>query len=141
MSNAYNWFKSFHIFFVIAWMVGIFYLPRIMVHYQEAKKEGQGIARLVIMARKLYAFSSIMMFPAIITGATLWLHFGMTGRWLHIKLTLVALIIIHHHICGRFVKQMEKDELKRSSVFFRWFNEYPTLLMLGIVILAVFKSF
>lgn len=141
MTNAYNWFKSFHIFFVIAWMVGIFYLPRIMVHYQEAKQEGEGITRLVKMARKLYVFSSIMMFPAIIFGAILWLHFGMTGGWLHTKLAIVAFILVHHHLCGRFVKQMELDVLKRSSVFFRWFNETPTLMMLAIIVLAVFKPF
>lgn len=122
-------------------MVGIFYLPRIMVHYQEAKQEGEGITRLVKMARKLYVFSSIMMFPAIIFGAILWLHFGMTGGWLHTKLVIVAFILVHHHLCGRFVKQMELDVLKRSSVFFRWFNETPTLLMLAIIVLAVFKPF
>jgi len=141
MSSAYNWFKIFHIFFVIAWMVGIFYLPRIMVHYQEAKKEGEGVSRLVIMARKLYAFSSIMFLFATGFGLTLWIYFVMGGGWLHVKLLLVAIIIVHHHLCGRFVKQMEKGSLVRSSVFFRWFNEYPTLLMLGIIILTITKPF
>lgn len=122
-------------------MVGIFYLPRIMVHYQEAKKEGEGVTRLVKMSRKLYVFSSIMMFPAIACGSILWLHFGMTGRWLHVKLVIVLVFIVYHHICGRFVKNMEMDTLKQSSVFFRWFNEFPTLLMLAIVFLAVSKSF
>jgi putative membrane protein len=141
MNSAYNWFKIFHIFFVIAWMVGIFYLPRIMVHYQLAKKASEGTERLVIMARKLYAFSSIMLFPATGAGIILWLYFGMTGGWLHAKLVLVAILFVHHHLCGRYVKQMEKDTLARSSMFFRWFNEYPTLVMLAIVILVIAKPF
>lgn len=141
MSITYNWFKSFHIFFVVAWMVGIFYLPRIMVHYQEAKKEGEGITRLVKMARKLYTFSSVMMLFAIPCGMIMWLFFGMTGHWLHAKLVIVGIFLLHHHLCGRFVRQMELDTLQRSSVFFRWFNEYPTLLMLAIIVLTIFKPF
>ena len=141
MSTTYNWFKIFHIFFVIAWMVGIFYLPRIMVHYQEAKKEGEGVTRLVKMARKLYAFSSIMMMFAVACGVIMWLYFGMTGGWLHVKLVIVGVFVLHHHLCGRFVGQIEKDTLQRSSVFFRWFNEYPTLLMLAIVALTILKPF
>lgn len=141
MSIAYNWFKIFHIFFVIAWMVGIFYLPRIMVHYQEAKKEGEGVSRLVKMARKLLNFSTIMALFATACGITMWLYFGMTGSWLYAKLVIVAIFLIHHQLCARFVIQMEKDILKRSSVFFRWFNEYPTLLMLAIIILTILKPF
>ena len=141
MTDAYTWFRVFHVFFVIAWMVGIFYLPRIMVHYQEAKKEGEGVTRLVKMARKLLSFSTLMALFATGCGTVLWLYFHITGKWLYVKLVLVAVFLIHHHLCARFVRQMEKDELKRSSVFFRWFNEYPTLLMLIIIILAIFKPF
>ena len=141
MSAPYNWFKSFHIFFVIAWMVGIFYLPRIMVHYQEAKKEGEGVTRLAKMAKKLYAFSSVMMLFAVACGMILWLFFGMTGAWLHVKLVIVGIFVVHHHLCGYFVKQIENDTLRPSSVFFRWFNEYPTLLMLVIIVLTLFKPF
>ena len=141
MNSAYNWFKIFHIFFVIAWMVGIFYLPRIMVHYQEARQEGEGVTRLVKMARKLYGFSSIMALLATGCGIVLWLYFGMTGGWLHVKLVLVFVFLVHHHLCGRFVTQMERESLQRSSVFFRWFNEYPTLLMLAIIALTILKPF
>jgi protoporphyrinogen IX oxidase len=126
---------------VIAWMVGIFYMPRIMVHYQEAKVEGEGVTRLVKMARKLLTFSTVMALFATGCGVVLWLYFGMTGGWLHAKLAIVAVFLVHHQLCGRFVQQMERDVLQRSSVFFRWFNEYPTLLMLAIIILTIMKPF
>jgi protoporphyrinogen IX oxidase len=141
MGTVYNWFRILHLFFVIAWMVGIFYLPRIMVHYQEGKTEGEGVTRLVKMARKLLNFSTLMALFATGCGATMWLYFGMTGKWLYVKLVIVAVFLLHHHLCSRFVLQMEKDTLKRSSLFFRWFNEYPTLLLLAIIILAILKPF
>ncbi|MCG8527131.1 MAG: CopD family protein [Opitutales bacterium] len=141
MSSAYNWFKILHIFFVIGWMCGIFYMPRIMVHYQLAKREGEGVTRLVKMARKLYNFSSLMMLFATGFGMVLWIYFGISGGWMHAKLLLVAVLMVHHHLCARFIKQMEKDTLQRSSVFFRWFNEYPTIVMLIIIILVIAKPF
>ncbi len=141
MTSAYLWVKVFHIFFVIAWMVGIFYLPRMFVHFQEAVQEGEGVSRIKTMARKLYKFSTIMMIFAIILGLTLWLHFGMGGGWMHAKLLLVLYFVVHHHLCGYFLKQMQKDTLKPSSVFFRWFNELPVFVLLGILILTLMKPF
>ncbi len=76
------WLKTFHILFVMSWMAGIFYLPRIFVHFVEGQQAGEQVDRLAIMARKLYGFMTIMMMLAIGTGLWLWLAYGFSGNWL-----------------------------------------------------------
>jgi len=78
------WLKVIHILFVMSWMAGIFYLPRIFVHYVEGKEAKQDVSRLVIMARKLYGFMSIMMLVALASGIWLWVAYGFAGVWLQV---------------------------------------------------------
>ena len=80
------WIKTFHILFVMAWMAGLFYMPRIFVHYVEGKDAGEDVRRLVIMVGKLFRFSTIMALLALGLGLWLWLWYGITGTWLKIKL-------------------------------------------------------
>ena len=87
------WFKTFHILFVMAWMAGVFYLPRILVHYVEGKAAAEDTRRLVTMAEKLLKFSTIMAALAITLGLLLWLYYGVTGGWMHAKLFLVGLLV------------------------------------------------
>ena len=98
---AYLITKTAHLVFVMAWMGGVFYLPRILVNLAEAGDEPVVRARLVLMGRRLYRFGHIMFGLAVAFGLALWLHFGMSGGWLHAKLLLVALMLAHYLIGGR----------------------------------------
>ncbi|WP_294946786.1 CopD family protein [Sulfurivirga sp.] len=136
------WVKMFHILFVISWMAGIFYLPRIFVHYAEGQAAGEDVRRLVIMARKLFNFMTIIMIPAVATGFWLWLGWGISGGWLHAKLTFVALLLGYHYWTLTQVRRMEQDgRLSHDHVFYRWMNEIPLLLLVGILIMVVIKPF
>ena len=138
------WVKSLHIVFVASWFAGLFYLPRIFVNLamvapgSTAERE-----RLLLMARKLLRFSTILAVPALGLGLWLWLGYGI-GRgqgWLHAKLLVVLLTLGYHHVCARLLKQLAQGPSRHSHVWFRWFNELPVLLLLVAVLLVVLKPF
>ncbi|MBC7214992.1 MAG: CopD family protein [Burkholderiaceae bacterium] len=140
------WVKSFHIVFVASWFAGLFYLPRIFVNLamvapgSVAERE-----RLLLMARKLLRFSTLLAVPAVALGLWLWLGYGI-GRgpgngWLHAKLAVVLLVIGYHHACAVLLRKFEADTNRRSHKWFRWFNEVPVLLLLVAVVLVVVKPF
>ena len=134
------WVKALHIVFVVAWFAGLFYLPRIFVNLA---LEGDATARvrLLVMARKLYRFMTLLAVPALAFGLWLWLGYGISGGWLHAKLVLVVLLVGYHHACGSLLRKFEENRSTRSHVWFRWFNEFPTVVLLLVVILAVVKPF
>ena len=133
------WAKSLHIVFIVSWFSGLFYLPRI---YVNLAMETNDVARerLLLMARKLFRFMTMLAIPAIATGIWL-LGYGFGGGWLHAKLFLVLLVIGYHHACWSLLKKFERGANQRSHVWFRWFNEVPVILLLAIVILVVVKPF
>ena len=133
------WIKALHIVFIASWFAGLFYLPRIFVNLA-METDVNATTRLLLMARKLYRFTTILAIPAIVTGLWLW-SYGFTGGWLHAKLTLVLLVIGYHHVCGSLLKKFENGLNRRSHKWYRWFNEVPVILMLAIVILVVVKPF
>jgi len=135
------WVKSFHIVFVMAWMAGLFYLPRIMVHYREGQNADQDISRLVIMAQKLFSFSAIMCVLALGLGIWLWLAWGFSGTWLNLKLGLIGALLIYFVQCYRYIQRMKNGEEMPSSLFFRFFNELALLLVVPIIILVTVKPF
>jgi len=145
MSNAYLWVKALHIIFVASWFAGLFYLPRLFVNLamvpanSHAERE-----RLLLMARKLYRFATILMVPALVFGLTLWLYFGIgkgSGQiWMHIKLTLVLGVIGYHHVCLKLLREFEQLKNHRSHRWFRVFNEVSVLLFAAIVCLVVVKQ-
>jgi putative membrane protein len=134
------WVKTFHIVFVVAWFAGLFYLPRILVNLA-LENDAQARARLLVMARKLYRFMTLLAVPALAFGLWLWLGYGITGGWLHAKLVLVVLLIGYHHACGSLLRKFEENRNTRSHVWFRWFNEFPVVILLLVVILVVVKPF
>ena len=136
------WLKAFHILFVMSWMAGIFYLPRIFVHYVEGQKAGQQVDRLAIMAKKLYGFMTIMMMLAVGTGIWLWLaYFPLSMGWLHVKILFVVFMLIYHLWTKRRMKEMQSGTLKEYGVNYRWLNELPLLFTLVILIMVVVKPF
>jgi len=140
------WVKSLHIVFVASWFAGLFYLPRIFVNLAQVSPDSLAERdRLLLMARKLMRFTHILAVPALLLGIWLWLGYGI-GRgegngWLHAKLLVVVLVLGYHHACGVLLRRFERNENKRSHVWYRWFNEVPVLLLLLAVILVVVKPF
>ena len=135
------WIKTTHILFVMAWMAGVFYLPRILVHFVEADNAGEDTRRLIIMAEKLFRFSTVMAAIALGTGLMLWLHYGITGNWLKAKLLLVALLVSYQLQTYSYITDMKLSQLDGTSLFFRIFNEGALLLVIPILILVVVKPF
>ncbi|MEJ2552719.1 MAG: protoporphyrinogen oxidase HemJ [Gammaproteobacteria bacterium] len=138
------WVKAFHVIAMVTWFAGLFYLPRLFV-YHAMTDDAPGIARFKVMERKL--FYGIMTPGAILTivlGIWMlvdrWQTYAHSG-WLHAKLALVLLLIIYHILCGRFLLDFKYDRNRRNHVFYRWFNEIPVLLLIGIVILVVVRPF
>lgn len=138
---AYLLTKTFHLVFVMAWMGGVFYLPRILVNLAEAGDDPAVRARLLLMGRRLYRFGHIMFGLAAVLGVILWLHFGIKGGWLHAKLTLVALMLAYYIVAGRWLKGVAAGRALPSSKTLRWFNELPVLLLVAIVYLVLAKPF
>ncbi len=135
------WIKALHLLAVIAWLAGLFYLPRIFVHYVEGRTQGEDVRRLVTMARRLYGFMSLLGLWALVFGLWLWLGFHDDGRWLYPKLLLVAGLIGYHAACRALLGRMQRDAALPSARQLRLFNEAALLLVVPIVILAVVKPF
>ncbi|MDP3082076.1 MAG: CopD family protein [Rubrivivax sp.] len=146
MSSSYLWVKAFHIVFVASWFAGLFYMPRLFVNLAMVSADSHAEReRLLLMARKLYRFASLLMVPALALGFVLWLYYGV-GRgpgsgWLHAKLLLVAAVIGYHHVCSRLLRDFEQMKNRRSQRWFRVFNEVSVLLFAAIVVLVVVKPF
>ncbi|OUM04170.1 CopD family protein [Variovorax sp. JS1663] len=140
------WVKSLHIVFVASWFAGLFYLPRIFVNLAMVPPESVAEReRLLLMARKLWRFTTFLAVPAVGFGLWLWLGYGI-GRgpgsgWMHAKLALVLAVIGYHHGCGVLLRKFVAGQDRRSERWYRWFNEAPVLLLLVIVVLVVVKPF
>lgn len=136
------WVKAFHIIFMVTWFSGLFYLPRLFVYHAMSNDE-ISIARFKIMERKLY-------FGIMTPGAIFTIIFGvwlisynpsgyMHMIWLHIKLSLVFLLVIYHIYLGKLLYNFKHDKNTHSHVFYRWINEVPVLFLAAIIILAIVK--
>jgi protoporphyrinogen IX oxidase len=138
------WIKALHIVFVASWFAGLFYLPRIFVNLamvppgSDAERQ-----RLLLMARKLLRFTSLLALPALVLGLWLWLGYGIGqgAGWMHAKLVVVALALGYHHSCAVLLRQFVANTNRRSHLWFRWFNEAPVVLLLLAVVLVVVKPF
>ncbi|HEX5756999.1 MAG TPA: CopD family protein [Arenimonas sp.] len=147
----YLWTKTFHLLFVIAWMACVFYLPRILVNLAETRGQDAVQQRLLLMGRRLYRFGHHMFGIAFVFGLPLWLGFKLkpewwppvaTGGWMHVKLTLVALLLAYFIVAGRWIKRAEAGtSALPSSTTLRWFNELPLLGLIPIIYLVLAKPF
>ncbi|MDP3560935.1 MAG: protoporphyrinogen oxidase HemJ [Legionellaceae bacterium] len=134
--------KAFHIISMVAWFAGLFYLPRLFVYHAETT-DTLSLDRFKVMEYRL--FYAITTPAAVLTTVLgIWLiaynsSYYLTVGWMHAKLALVGLLWFYHILCGYYVKQFAHDKNSRTSRFYRVFNEIPTLLLVGIVILVVVK--
>ena len=136
------WLKAFHIIFVVTWFAGLFYLPRLFVYHVSAT-DAPGRERFVVMERRLLGMMNIGAGLAVLFGiaqivaAPAYLQMG----WLHVKMALVALLIVYHVWCRRLTVALRNGTNRHSERWYRIFNEVPALLLIAIVILAVVKPF
>ncbi len=134
------WLKTFHIVFMVTWFAGLFYLPRLFV-YHAMNESPDTAATLATMERKLLIMTHIGGTLTWIFGLLLlwqnptWLDYG----WMHIKLSLVVALTAYHHVCARLVKAFASGQNKHSHRWYRWFNEAPILILIGVVALVVVK--
>ena len=140
------WIKALHIVFVASWFAGLFYLPRLFINLVQVNADSHAEReRLLLMARKLYRFSGLLMAPALVLGVLLWLYYGIGqgpgSWWLYAKLALVLAAIGYHHVCGRLLRGFEQVKNHRSERWLRVFNESAVLLFAAVVILVVVKPF
>ncbi|MBS0448958.1 MAG: CopD family protein [Proteobacteria bacterium] len=138
------WVKAFHIVFVAAWFAGLFYLPRLFVNLAAVPPDSHAEReRLLLMARRLYRFTSLLMLPALALGLWMWLanRDAYHGGWLYAKLALVVVVIGYHHACRALLRRFEQFSNRRSERWFRVFNESAVLLFAAIVVLVVVKPF
>ena len=144
MAEYYNWIKAFHLIFVISWMVGLFYLPRLFVYHSELQPGSSEDKLFQTMERKLMR---IIMLPAMILTIILGLWLGYIygfknlGAWFHIKMTLVLALVYFHHFLGKRRKDFMLERNKYGPKFYRIINEVPTLIMVATVILVIVKPF
>lgn len=138
------WVKAFHVIFMVTWFAGLFYLPRLFVYHAVIQDEA-GYDRFVVMERKLFI---IMTIGAVITavlgfwmmGVYAWAAYSQSV-WLTAKLVLVALLVAYHIACLKLVRDFRNRTNRHGHVYYRWFNEAPTVLLIAIVLLAVLKPF
>ena len=134
--------KSLHIWMVVSWFAGLFYLPRIFVNLAMVPADSAAeYDRLLLMAGKLFKFMTPLAVLTIVTGLWLWFGYGFSGGWLHAKTALVAVLAIYHWHCGRLLKQFQYDGNSKSHVWFRFYNELPVIVLLLVLFLVVLKPF
>jgi protoporphyrinogen IX oxidase len=145
---AYLWFKAFHLVGIVCWFAGLFYLPRLFVYHAEANEQPEPARSILknqyqIMEKRLYR---IIMTPALILTIVMAIGLVYTEPdvlkqpWLQIKLGLVAALLVYDHLCLRIMKKLAADTCTMTGQQFRWFNEFPTVLFVIIVMLAIFKN-
>lgn len=138
------WIKSLHLIFVISWFAGLFYLPRIFVNLAMATEPAE-LTRLNLMAQKLYRFMTPIGVLALIFGVWIWSYYdfymGEGWRWMHVKLALVGSLVVYHAWCRQIVRDFAAGKNTHSHVWYRFFNEFPVLVLFATVILVIVKPF
>lgn len=134
------WLKAFHVIAMVTWFAGLFYLPRLFVYHADAQ-DSAGIERFKIMERRLCTLMTIGAAATVAFGLAMLVAVPgyLAMSWLHAKLALVALLIVYHAFCYKFTRDFAGGRNVHTSRWYRGFNELPSLLLIGIVILAVVK--
>lgn len=142
MASNYIWFKALHVVFMVTWYAGLFYLPRLFIYHVQAADSGSR-ERFTVMERRLFA---IMTLGAILTAVFGLILIGIvppiaeTG-WFMAKSVLLIGLIIYHYRCWLWIRRLQETNEIQDSKWLRWFNEIPTVILFGIVLLAIVKPF
>ncbi len=143
MNDLALWLRALHIVAIVAWMAGLLYLPRLFVYHSQVAPGTEASDKFKIMERRLLR---VITTPAMIASLFFGISLGYvqgqwTEGWLHTKTLLVVALAVSHMVMARYVKAFADDQRPASETWFRWFNEAPTVLLLGIVFLVVFQPF
>ncbi|MEO8143790.1 MAG: CopD family protein [Betaproteobacteria bacterium] len=132
--------KSLHLVFMVTWLAGLLYLPRLFVYHAQAD-DRISIERFKLMERKLFwGIATPGGVLTVLFGLWLWLGwFQGAGLWLDVKLALVALLVAYHAWCGKLMMDFRNERNTRGHVWFRWFNEIPVVILFAVVLLVVLK--
>lgn len=138
------WVKALHVIFMVTWFAGLFYLPRLFVYHADAR-DSISHDRFLVMERKLFAIMTVGALLTAVFGVWLLADYAWaawkTSIWLTIKLILVGALIAYHLYCLKIMRGFRAGTARHSHVYYRWINEIPALLLIGIVLLAVAKPF
>jgi putative membrane protein len=146
--ELYNYIKSLHLIFVITWFAGLFYIVRLFVYHAEAKQKLQPEQDILIKQYQLmqYRLWYIITWPSAVLASifAFWMLFlnpgWLTQPWMHVKLVFVFLLYLYHLKCHQIFKQLQNNEVKHSSGFFRLWNEGATIILFAVVFLVILKS-
>lgn len=147
----YNYIKSLHLIFVITWFAGLFYIVRLFVYHAEAKQKPQPEQDILIKQYQImqYRLWYIITWPSAVLASVFafWmLFFTEIGQvwlqqpWMHVKLSFVLLLYLYHLKCHQIFKNLQKNEVKQSSNFFRIWNEGATIILFAVVFLVILKN-
>ncbi len=138
------WLKALHVCFMVAWFAGIFYLPRLFVNHAETQ-DSSFSEQLKGMERRLLYFVTPFALLTVAFGVALIFQYGYAwfaaAKWLHVKVTLVLILLAYHGYCFKLVKDFQLDRNTRSGKFYRFFNEVPVLILFAAIILVYVKPF
>jgi len=136
------WLKALHVCFMVAWFAGIFYLPRLFVNHAETTNSDIS-EQLKGMEKRLLYFVTPFAILTVVFGVALIFQYGYqwfaAAKWLHIKVTLVLLLLAYHGYCFKLVNDFKNDRNTRSGKFYRIFNEAPVIILFAVVILVYLK--
>ncbi len=134
--------KALHVSFMVAWFAGIFYLPRLFVYHADTKDPAVD-TQFKVMERRLLYFVTPFAVLTLVFGLWLIYLYGAAwfavSHWLHYKLLLVILLYLYHGYCFKLLNDFKLGKNSKSSKFYRFFNEFPVLLLFGIIFLAILK--
>ncbi len=138
------WIKAFHIIFMVTWFAGLFYLPRLFVYHADTVDQ-PSLTRFKLMEKRLYILMSIgaagtALFGFWMLAAYAWAAWA-AFAWLHIKMLLVVVLFAYHLYLGKLVIDFHHDRNQHNQRFYRWLNEFPSLILIAMVLLAVVKPF
>lgn len=144
----YNYIKSLHLIFIITWFAGLFYIVRLFVYHAEAKLKPQPEQDILIKQYQLmqYRLWYIITWPSAVLASLFAFYLlylnpnWLSQSWMHVKLAFVLLLYIYHLKCHQIFKQLQRDEVKHSSNFFRIWNEGATIILFAVVFLVILKS-
>jgi putative membrane protein len=142
LTSNFLWLKAFHIVFVVTWFAGLFYLPRLYV-YHAVTTDSISLERFKIMERRLFMIMTLGAILTVLFGGAMLLANPayLQLHWFHAKLVVVLLLIGYHVWCYQLMKQFATGNNQHSQRWYRWFNEAPSLLLIGVVVLVVVRPF
>lgn len=137
----YPWLKALHLVAIVAWFAALFYLPRLFVYHAQTTNANT-IATFKTMESRLYkSIANPSVAVVFIVGLVLlYMQPALLKQgWMHVKLLLVVSLLVYHIICGRYLRAFLADKNNKSHTFYRWFNEYPTLVLVIVVVLVMVR--